>query len=374
MGDEELDVRLQTLRDELDRVDGELIELAARRQQLVSDIGQLKKAHGRQLRDFRREREVLDRVRAAAEPLGLDGELAEDLFRRLIEASLTRQERERLKLSRHGQGRRALVIGGAGRMGRWLAAFLDGQGFDVLIADPSLDPSLDQAGDGRFGDWREAPLDVDLIVIAAPLKTTASILQRLAEVGTPAVVFDIGSLKSPLVDSLSRAAAAGLKVCSVHPMFGPDTQLLSERHVLIMDVGSAEAVEAARALFVDTLAEVVVLDLDEHDRLMAPVLGLSHLISIVFFNALGDSGVGAERLARLSSTTFERQLAIARDVAGENPDLYFEIQSLNPHGVDLRRSLVGAVEALIDCIESGDAEGFRNIMLRGRRYLSSLSR
>jgi chorismate mutase/prephenate dehydrogenase len=84
--------------------------------------------------------------------------------------------------------------------------------------------------------------------------------------------------------------------------------------------------------------------------------------------------VDAQRLARLSSTTFDRQLAIARDVAGENPDLYFEIQSLNPHGGDLRRSLVRAVEALIDCIESGDAEGFRNIMLRGRRYLSSLSR
>lgn len=360
--------RLAALRDELDTVDEQLIELAARRQQLVSDIGQVKRRHGRQLRDFRREREVLDGVRRAAEYRGLDAELAESLFQKLIEASLTRQERERLRLARHGRGRRALVIGGAGRMGGWLAAFLDSQGFDVLIADPAVEP--DSAS--RFTDWREAPLNVDIIAIAAPLRTSARVLRELSGRSVDALVFDIGSLKSPLEPALQAAAQAGLKVCSVHPMFGPDTQLLSEKHVLLMDVGSAEAVEAARSLFSDTLAEVVVLELAEHDRLMAPVLGLSHALSIVFFTALADSGVPAERLARISSTTFDRQLAIARAVAGENPDLYFEIQSLNRHGAGVRQVLVQAVQTLIDCVDNDDAEAFGHLMTRGRAYLADL--
>lgn len=368
MDDRDLQARLKALRDELDGVDSELIELATRRQQLVSDIGRIKKRHGGQLRDFRREREVLDGARRAAEAKGLDPGLAEDLFQRLIEASLTRQEKERLRLGRHGHGQRALVIGGAGRMGRWLAAFLDGQGFDVLIADPSTEAN----GDTRFADWREAPTDVAVIAIAAPLRISAEVLGELAQRPLDALVFDIGSLKSPLEPALRAAAEAGLRVCSVHPMFGPDTQLLSEKHVLLMDVGNAEAVEAVRSLFADTLAELVVLDLEEHDRLMAPVLGLSHALSIVFFTALADSGVPAERLARLSSTTFDRQLAIARGVAGENPDLYFEIQSLNRHGAGVREVLLQAVQTLIHAIESDDAEAFRHLMARGNEYLSGL--
>lgn len=370
MDEGHLSERLKALRDELDCVDEDLIDLATRRQQLVSDIGQLKKQHGRQLRDFRREREVLDRVQRVAESKGLDSELAEDLFQRLIAASLTRQEQERLRLGRHGHGRRALVIGGAGRMGRWLAAFLDGQGFDVLIADPVVEAD----GETRFNDWRDASTDVAVIAIAAPLITTAEVLTELAREPVDALVFDVGSLKSPLEAALYSAAKAGLRVCSIHPMFGPDTQLLSEKHVLLIDVGNAEAVEAARSLFADTLAELVVVDLDEHDRLMAPVLGLSHALSIVFFTALGDSGVPAERLAMLSSTTFDRQLGIARAVAGENPDLYFEIQSLNRHGADARAVMQQAMQALIESIEDDDAEAFRNLMRRGRAYLADLDR
>lgn len=47
-------------------------------------------------------------------------------------------------------------------------------------------------------------------------------------------------------------------------------------------------------------------ELAEHDRLTAPVLGLSHALSIVFFTALADSGVAAERLARILSTTYAK--------------------------------------------------------------------
>lgn len=368
MGDNDLQARLKALRDELDGVDTRLIELASRRQQLVSDIGRLKKSHGRQLRDFKRERQVLDGVRQAAEARGLDPTLAEDLFQRLIKASLTRQEQDRLRLSRHGRGRRALLIGGAGRMGRWLAGFLDGQGFDVFVADPAVESS----NRARFSDWRDAPADMALIVIAAPLGASARIIEELAQQQSTALVFDIGSLKSPLIPALRAAAESGLRICSVHPMFGPDTQLLSEKHVLLMDAGNREAVEAAAALFSDTLAEVVEIDIEEHDRLMAPVLGLSHALSVVFFTALADSGLPAERLAGLSSTTFDRQLAIARDVAAENPDLYFEIQALNRYGDEVRWQLQQAVRRFVDVVADDDADAFRHLMTRGRDYLSGL--
>jgi chorismate mutase/prephenate dehydrogenase len=363
------DQTIKALRDRLDEVDAGLVELAAERQRIVSEIGRHKQGQGRALRDFRREREVLDRVRSRAERIGLDPAVAEDLLKRLIRASLTTQEQERGRLAARGDGRRALVIGGGGLMGSWLAGFLDNQGFTVSVADPAL------AADGRrvHADWRDAALDgQDVIAVAAPIRASAEILGDLARREIKALVFDIGSIKTPLIEPLRAAAAAGLQVCSIHPMFGPDTRLLSGRNVLLMNVGSARAVEQAGALFADTMAEVREVELDEHDRLMALVLGLSHAVNIAFFGALERSGTGAQSLAGIASTTFKRQLAIARDVAAENPDLYFEIQRLNEHGEQARLALQEAVDALQASVAAPDAEPFRRLMLDGRRYLAGI--
>ena len=185
------------------------------------------------------------------------------------------------------------------------------------------------------------------------------------------IVFDVGSLKSPLRKGLNALKAAGGRVTSVHPMFGPDTELLSGRHVIFVDLGVPAATAAARALFEPTMATLVEMDLESHDRLIAYVLGLSHALNIAFFTALAESGEAAPRLATLSSTTFDAQLGVAAKVAAENPDLYFEIQTLNDYGSESLAALLYAVERLRSVVRAGDLEGFRSLMTRGKGYLTA---
>jgi chorismate mutase/prephenate dehydrogenase len=153
-------------------------------------------------------------------------------------------------------------------------------------------------------------------------------------------------------------------------MFGPDTALLSGRHVIFVDVGCPEATASARDLFSATMAEALEMDIDDHDRLIAYVLGLSHALNIAFFTALAESGEAAPRLAQLSSTTFDAQLDVARNVAGENPGLYFEIQSLNEYGIEPLAALSDSAARLRDLVEHGDESGFRAMMEQGRKYLA----
>ncbi|MEM1081332.1 MAG: prephenate dehydrogenase/arogenate dehydrogenase family protein, partial [Pseudomonadota bacterium] len=250
---------LEALRAELDRIDAALIEHAAARQRLVSEIGRHKQQQGRQLRDYRREREVLDGVRARAINEGLEPDLAEALLKQLIEASLTRQEQQRIGGSGRGDGQAVLLIGGAGLMGQWLARFFDSQGFRVQIVDPAW--SQDAGPFESVDDWRSACRRVDVVVVCTPIEISRQLLQDLIEVhreqSIDALVFDVASVKAPLVDTLRAGAEAGLNVCSIHPMFGPDTVLLAERHVVFMNVGQPAAVEQARALFEETMAEQV---------------------------------------------------------------------------------------------------------------------
>lgn len=358
-------MNLDDLRKALSEVDGQLIDLVARRQALSEQVAAVKRATGRPTRDFGREREVILRGRSAALGLNVSPDLAERLLRLLIQSSLATQEQARVAAQAHGSGKRALVIGGHGKMGGWFADFLASQGFRVTIADPAGG----LPGFEHVPDWRADPLDQDLIVLATPLGATAELLTALAARAPRGLIFDLGSLKTPLRRGLAALVAAGCRVTSLHPMFGPDTELLSGRHVIFIDLGHQEALREAQALFEPTMAERVVMGLDEHDRLIAYVLGLSHALNIAFFTALAESGEEAPRLARMSSTTFDAQLDVATRVAAESPDLYYEIQSLNEYGGESLRALQSAVERLVSTVADGKSGEFAAMMSRGRAYL-----
>jgi len=196
--------RLDPLRTELGQIDRDILALVARRQALAQKIGQIKRDAGIPTRDYRQERDVVERARAAAVKHGLSPTMGEELILALIRGSLTIQEKDTVATKGEGGGRRVLVIGGAGHMGRWFVRYLGAQGFTVEIADP--------AGDGPPGvvhhrDWRTVELDHELIVIAAPMPATAAILDELAKAPPKGIVFDVGSLKSPLRRSLHARAA-----------------------------------------------------------------------------------------------------------------------------------------------------------------------
>lgn len=333
----------------------------------MARIGRRKRATGRATRDFSRERVVLQAARARAMALGLDPGLAETLVRALITDSLTQQEQDRVAATEQGSGQRALVIGGAGKMGAWFARFLSVQGFEVQTHDPAGP----LAGFEAIDDWRGS--DHDLVVLAAPLPATAGLLEEMAITPPTGVIFDVGSLKGPLVAGIGAVRAVGGRITSLHPMFGPSARLLSGRHVIVCDCGVPEATAVARELFTPTMATLVSMGLEAHDRTMAFVLGLSHALNIAFFTALRHSGADAPHLAEVSSTTFAAQLEVARRVAAENPDLYYEIQIGNDWGDTALAALEQATGELRSIVGSRDRSAFVALMEEGQRYLSQLS-
>ncbi|HEY1899273.1 MAG TPA: prephenate dehydrogenase/arogenate dehydrogenase family protein [Steroidobacteraceae bacterium] len=360
------DVTLDELRRGLNDLDHQLLVLVAERQRVSREVARVKRETGHPTRDYQRERTVILGARSAAEGLGVSADLAENLMRMLIRSSLATQEQISVAATGAGSGHRALVIGGSGKMGRWFVDFMASQGFSVDVSDPAGAPP----GYAAISDWHHADLAVyDYIVVATPLGATGAILRELALLRPPGIIFDLGSLKSPLRTGLQALKSHGCQVTSIHPMFGPDTELLSGRHVVFVDLGCAAALQKVRELFAATMVEQVVTSLDEHDRLTAYILGLSHALNIAFFTVLANSGEAAPRLAEMSSTTFDSQLDVATRVAQESPDLYYEIQSLNDFGAEPLEALAQAVERIRTAVLSQDHDAFVALMTRGRAYL-----
>ena len=354
---------LSSLAEAIAEIDREIVGLSGRRVDLAARLGELKRVQGLPIRDYAHEKEVVGRARRMAADAGLSEALAERMMLELIRSSLVVQEQGQIEADSAGTGRNALVIGGSGRMGGWFVRFLESQGFHVDVADPS-------AGEAGVPDWRDASGTFDLHVIATPLTATQKILDEMAEAPPLGLVFDIGSLKTPLRSGLDRLARTGVRVTSVHPMFGPDTDLLSGRHVVLVDVGVPEATAEAGGLFASTMASLVEMDLASHDRLIAYILGLSHALNIAFFTALAESGEAVPILAKMSSTTFDSQLLVSKAVAQDNPHLYYEIQHLNKFGLGPLDALIEAASRIRELVATGDEEGFVKLMDKGRDYFS----
>jgi chorismate mutase/prephenate dehydrogenase len=255
-------------------------------------------------------------------------------------------------------------------MGEWMSRYLDMVGYHVDVADPVRKDTPFH----RVEDWEGCIDTYDLVVVAVPLRPSNAILHRLAELDPHALIFDIGSLKSPMRSGLQALAEAGCRVCSVHPMFGPNEIGLSGRHILFVDVGNQEALAEARALFAHTAAECVDLSLEEHDEVMAWVLGLSHLVNIAFASALAESGEAVPLLRQISSSTFNAQLKVAAQVVSENPHLYYEIQQGNAMTAQVVEHFRDVFDSLARAVRVGDEISWTRAMEEANRRISANSR
>jgi len=101
--------------------DAQLVALVAERLALVRDIGAAKRTGGLPVRSYGTETEVLERLRHVASAHGLDERVADALGEVLIGESVRAQEEAHPRPA--VPARRILVVGGAGKMGRWLARF-----------------------------------------------------------------------------------------------------------------------------------------------------------------------------------------------------------------------------------------------------------
>lgn len=348
------------MRREIHDVDRRLVELVAKRLTYARRIGDLKRGLRLPIRDYRVEAEVISDTLRLCRKRGIDPAVGENLMRILIAASVDVQKGEAPPGKRRRSSGKALIIGGRGRMGRWFADYLNSRGMQVSIHDPRGAPR----GYAKAKDLEASARSSDVVMIATPMAVAGKAVASIPS-DSKALTFDICSLKTPVASALRKSAARGLRVTSLHPMWGPTAGFLSGKNLVVASVGKLKADRAAEALFSDTAVRIVRMGLEEHDEYMAYVLGLAHATSLAFSRTLEKSGHSIDDFADTGGPTFQKQLELSREVSAENPDLYREIQALNPQNAKVYSALVRAIEEI--------REG-RNRPTRFRRMMEGLNR
>lgn len=250
------------------------------------------------------------------------------------------------------------IIGGSGKMGDWTSRFLSASGHEITIVDPASGNGL------TIDDCRDA----DAVIVSVPIHATEGILKKLDTVcRKDALIFDLTSLKSPMIETL-RDMASRRRVCSIHPMFGPSAKSISGRNLIVCDCGNPEAADTVAGLFGGRGGNIRVMPVEKHDEYMSYVLGLSHAVNIAFFTVLDRSGITFRDMQTVASTTFMKNLDTNTSVALEDPMLYYEIQHLNAHREGMWKLFCDAVRDLKGASLDSDPSKFVELMENGRRY------
>ncbi|MGE5345489.1 MAG: prephenate dehydrogenase/arogenate dehydrogenase family protein [Acidithiobacillales bacterium] len=231
-----------------------------------------------------------------------------------------------MRTPRRSRRRRVLVVGGAGRMGRLFARFFRRGGFDVEICDPA----------GPLPGFRSAPLaraaSADVVVVAASLSRSAAVLSAVAAERPKGLVFDIASVKAPLLPVLEAARLGGLSIASVHPMFGPTVRTFRGHDLIVCDCGDARAARRARALFEGAGLRIATMPVAEHDPWIARTMGLTHALALGAAAALAALDVGPDALDGRASTSFRRLVELIGPILDQEAELTRMIQAGNPEG------------------------------------------
>jgi chorismate mutase/prephenate dehydrogenase len=341
-------------------VDNEIINLIGQRMKLAKRMGQHKVDTKKSIRNLKVEDQVIARYVSRAKEAGVSDAVSRQIAMLLIRESVEAQ----LRLPQVDEPKKITIVGGSGKMGTWFSRFFAQRGHEILVND-----IVSSTGFPFENNLRRAIINADVVVVAAPISDSPDVLKNVLNLKPKGLVFDLSSVKEPVVKLLRNAVAKGERVCSVHPMFGPEAESMLERNLLLCDCGSPEAIEETKELFASAGASISVMPIEKHDELIAYVLGMSHALNIAFFEALANSGNTFEDLKAAASTTFDIQVANSQRVARENPEMYYEIQHLNPHNVEALDALIEAMQEVRSAAKSEKSDDFVHIMEKGKEYL-----
>jgi len=262
------------------------------------------------------------------------------------------------------------IIGVNGKMGKWFANYFHKMGFEVVGFDINND--IKEKFIIKANSLVGAILKTDYVLLCTPTKRTPEIVRLIAkEMQRGSYLIEISSQKFKTAQTLLKTPSRVNPVC-IHPMFGPGTKSIDGKNVIIIPIKDAkQELSITKLLF--PKANFVTIDAAEHDKKIAVILGLTHLINIAFANILAkDEKISLTE--KMSGTTFKAQKIVTESILTESPELIETIIS-NPEvrrfgeefwkdvGKLLTDSQEGKSEEIINYIKSSQQKISENVDL-----------
>ncbi len=163
----------------------------------------------------------------------------------------------------------------------------------------------------RFNQDAEAAVaDADVVFLSTPVMTLPVIAARVLPHMKPgAILTDGGSVKEQIVAEIEPLVPAGVHFVPGHPIAGTErsgsaaafASLYQDRRCILTPTKNtdADALDLVRRMWQAAGSEVVVMDVVKHDRILAAISHLPHMVAYALVNAVANDDRYGEDILKL---------------------------------------------------------------------------
>lgn len=332
------------LRDQIDQVDKQMLDLLEQRLALVEQVGEVKSEHGLPIYAPDREAAMLASRRAEAEKRGIPPQLIEDILRRTMRESYASEKDSGFKCL-NPELKDVVVIGGRGQLGGLFCKMFELSGYKVKVV-------------GRQ-DWEESEsifANAGLVVVSVPINLTESVIDKLSNLPKDCILCDLTSIKQKPLEAMMKVHQG--PVVGLHPMFGPDVPSLAKQVIVHCDGRGSEQYQWLLEQFAIWGASLCPMDAEQHDNGMTLIQALRHFTSFAYGLHLSQENPDIDTLLKLSSPIYRLELAMVGRLFAQDPELYGDIILSSDQNIEMIKRFHQRFGEALSLLDNKDKSSF----------------
>jgi len=237
--------------------------------------------------------------------------------------------------------------------------------------------------DGGSRNNAEAVKDADLVVLATPVGALSKVAAEIAPyLKKGCVVIDVGSVKESVAKAIAPCIPEGVAFIPCHPIAGTEysgpeagfAELFQGKWCILTPPAGADdvALEKVRRLWTLCGARAVCLSPEEHDRVLATVSHVPHMLAFTIMGTADDlaKDIGQDVIGYAGSSfrDFTR-------VAASDPIMWRDIFLNNRDAVlEILGRLKKDLDKLEAAVSKGDGAAMEAIFTRSRDLRRALAK
>jgi prephenate dehydrogenase len=238
------------------------------------------------------------------------------------------------------------ILGAGGRMGSWFCEFFFNKqkSMKLLVYDTNQKSLKHLENKAKICKNIEGCiLDADIVLVCVPIQKTPPLIALCAsKMKRGSILIDISSIKHKSFKILKKIPKYIFPLC-IHPMFGPGAKQIEKQKILLIPVRNKikELTTLKKIFFGATIC--IINNVAIHDELIAIVLGLTHLMNLIFASYVSSRRDLFSSLKQVSGTTFRLQLLLTEAIITDETDLIAGLLTDNPSMCKHAKKYVGQV-------------------------------
>lgn len=263
-----------------------------------------------------------------------------------------------------------LAVVGVGLIGGSLSLALKASGavgevIGIGRGQANLDKAMELGVVDRVTrDLAAGVADADIVFLSTPVLTLGPVArQMMAHLKPGAIVTDGGSVKQAVIDEVEPYLRHDIHFVPGHPIAGTEhsgaesafASLYQGRRCILTPTAqtSAAALQQVRTMWEAAGCEVVAMEVEKHDRVLAAISHLPHMVAYALVNAVGAYDRYEENILEYSAGGFRDFTRIA----SSDPTMWRDIALTNREAlVEMMGQFEAFFRELKDDVSRGDSE------------------